>query len=136
MEILRSRRFSIALAVFVTIAAASCGTASTPSPTLAPSPTAAAATSAPALTGPAIEAIEVESETLDLLESAGVPPADPIDLARRLKGLTQVIPETMDPPAAALNLGAREIFHAGNQDTNEQFEVQATLEYVTDHAYF
>ncbi|MCI0772493.1 MAG: immune inhibitor A [Chloroflexi bacterium] len=141
MEILRTRRFSIPLAVFATIVAASCATASTPSPTLAPSPTPAAAAFAPTPTGPAIpspaiEAIEVDAETLSLLESVEVPSANPIDLARRLKGLTQDIPETLDPPAAPLYPGAREIFHAGNQDTNEQFEVQATLEYVTDHAYF
>ncbi|MFQ5921640.1 MAG: hypothetical protein ACE5M4_02250 [Anaerolineales bacterium] len=50
--------------------------------------------------------------------------------------MTQEIRESLDPPAAPLQVGAREIFHAGNQDTNEQFEVSARLQYVTDHAYF
>jgi len=141
MADLRTKHFSMALAIFATFVIAGCGTTPTPSPTAAPSPIVAAPTAAAeptdtALPLPTVEAIEVDSETLELLESEEVPSADPIDLARRLKGLTQEIPETLDPPAAPLQVGAREVFNAGNQDTNEQFKVQATLRYVTDHAYF
>jgi hypothetical protein len=130
----RMKRFPIVLAVIAAVVITSCGAAPSPSPTTAA--TAAAEPKDTAVPPPTVEAIEVESETLDLLESEEVPSADPIDLARRLKGVTQEIPETLDPPAAPLQVGAREIFHAGNQDTNEQFDVSATLQYVTDHAYF
>jgi len=134
------KRSPIVLAVIAAAILAGCSTAPTPSPTAAPAPTTAATAAAEptdtAIPSPTIEAIEVDSETLELLESEKVPSADPIDLARRLKGLTQEIPETLEPPAAPLQVGAREVFNAGNQDTNEQFEVQATLQYVTDHAYF
>jgi len=70
------------------------------------------------------------------LESVEVPVADPIDLARRLNGLSIEVPATLDPPSAPLQVGAQQVFHAGNQDTNDQFDVDATLEYATDHAYF
>ncbi len=131
--------------LLTSIAALIIGGCSTSTPTAAPAPTTAAptaaATAAPeptdtAVPSPTVEVIEVESETLETLESEEVPSADPIDMARRLKGVTQEIPEFLDPPAAPLQVGAREVFHAGNVETNEQFDVNATLQYVTDHAYF
>jgi hypothetical protein len=139
-ENLRMKHCLIVLTVIAPSIISGRSTAATPSPTAAPAPT-AAATAAPEPTdtvvpSPTVKVIEVESETLETLESEEVPFADPIDLARRLKGVTQEIPEFLDPPTAPLQVGAREVFHAGNQDTNEQFDVNATLQYVTDHAYF
>ena len=134
------KHLPLILPIIFAVTVSACGPAPTPSQTTVPAPatvaTAAAEPRDTVVPPPTVEAIEVESETLDLLESEEVPFADPTDLARRLKGVTQEIPETLDPPAAPLQVGAREIFNAGNQDTNEQFEVSATLQYLTDHAYF
>jgi immune inhibitor A len=136
----RMKRFPIVMTAIAALIIGSCQTAASPTTTRAPVPT-SAATAAPiptdaAIPSPTVESIEIESETLDTLESEEVPSANPIDLARRLKGVTGEIPEFLDPPAAPLQVGAREVFQAGNQDTNEQFDVNATLQYVTDHAYF
>ncbi|MCZ6529525.1 MAG: immune inhibitor A [Chloroflexi bacterium] len=134
------KHLPLILPIIFAVTVSACGPAPTPSQTTVPAPTTVATAAAEprdtAVPPPTVEAIEVESETLDLLESEEVPFADSTDLARRLKGVTQEIPETLDPPAAPLQVGAREIFNAGNQDTNEQFEVSATLQYLTDHAYF
>jgi hypothetical protein len=139
------KRIPILLTSIAAMIISGCSTAAPPTPTAASAPTtappttAATAASEPtdtAIPQPTVEVIEVESESLDTLESEEVPSADPIDLARRLKGVTEEIPEFLDPPAAPLQVGAREVFHARNLDTNEQFEVNATLQYVTDHAYF
>ncbi len=134
------KHFPIVLTIIAALIIGGCTTSSTLSPTAEPAPT-AAATAAPKATdtaapSPTVESIEIESETLDTLESEEIPSADPIDLARRLNGLTGEIPEALDPPAAPFQVGAREVFHAGDQDTNEQFDVNATLQYATDHSYF
>ncbi len=139
-ETQRMKHSPIVLTIIAALIIGGCTTSSTPSPNAEPAPT-AAATVAPeatdtAVPSPTVEIIEIDSETLNTLESEEVPSADPIDLARRLKGVTEEIPEFLDPPAAPFQVGARDVFHAGNQDTNEQFDVNATLQYVTDHAYF
>lgn len=137
-------RIPIALTIIAAATILGCNLAQVPTPTAAtapdtanPAPTAKSkATPEPTFPPPTVEVIEIDSETLETLESEEVPSADPIDLARRLNGLTQEIPESLDPPAAPLQVGARQVFHAGNQDTDEQFDVNATLQYATDHAYF
>ena len=112
-------------------------------PTTAPAPRTAtpAPTSAELLEptestilSPTVEVIG--SDTLFALESAAVPIADPIDLARRLNGLSIEVPDTLDPPSTPLQVGAHQVLHASNVDTNDQFDVNATLQYATDHAYF
>lgn len=74
-------------------------------------------------------------ETLLTLENMVVPINDPRDLARRLEGKLN-IPETVPAPSVPLTVGAKRTFFAANVDTNANFEVQATLQYVTDHLYF
>ena len=140
MEKLKMNRFPLVLAVLAIATISACGSSSTPTPTAAPAPT-SAPTSAPQATdtafpSPTVEVVEIDSETLDTLDSEEIPNADLIELARRLGGVTDEIPEMLDPPSAPLQVGARQLFHASNQDTNEQFDVNATLRYVTDHAYF
>jgi hypothetical protein len=134
------KRYSFVLAAVATMIVSSCSSAPSPTLSAAPAqtsiPTVAPEPTDTAIPIPTVEVITVDSETLELLESEEVPSADPIDLARRLNGLTQEIPESLEPPTAPLQVGAREVFHAGDQDTNEQFEVPATLQYVTDHSYF
>jgi len=95
-----------------------------PSP-LPPTPKPTAATSAPGLSW----------DTLETLRNTIVPINDPADLARRLEGKGN-IPATLAAPPAPLKVGDRQTFWVSNTDTNEYFQVKATLQYVTDHAYF
>ncbi len=94
-----------------------------PTPTDTPDPT------------PTMTPIPVDAETRKTLEEVQVQPADPIELAYRLGGVQEEIPPTLDPPAAPPKLGDQDTFWVTN-DRNESFEVNATLQYVTDHGYF
>jgi len=58
-----------------------------------------------------------------------------LELAQRLQGQTNVA-TTVQPPAAPLQLGARQEFWVLNTDDNQHRQVQATLGYITDHVYF
>lgn len=78
--------------------------------------------------------ILVETETLQTLENTFIPINDPIALGHRLLGLTDLSP-TEAPPASFYAVGAHEAFWVGNGDM-DNFQVDATLQYVTDHAYF
>ena len=73
--------------------------------------------------------------TLRTLSDTIAPINDPADIARRLQGKTD-IPPTLEPPDYLPAIGDRELFWATNTDTNENFQVSATLSYITDHAYF
>ncbi len=77
----------------------------------------------------------VPTDTLEALESTIVPVNDLRELAMRLTGLTD-IPETLPPPEEPFQVGDQQTFWATNIDNNQNFRVDATLEYVTDHAYF
>ena len=74
-------------------------------------------------------------ENLERLEAVIVPLNDPHDLAFRLEGKVNV-PKTVEGPSEPLKVGAKETFWALNDDTRNQFQVEATLKYVTDHLYF
>lgn len=74
-------------------------------------------------------------ETVKILEDTIVPVNNLLDLARRLEGKHNV-PETMAPPAAYYQTGAQSSFWVTNVDTNSNFQIKATLEYVTEHVYF
>jgi immune inhibitor A len=76
----------------------------------------------------------VPTETLYTLENTFIPINDPIDLADRLLNLDNISP-TVAPPESPYVIGAKETFWAGNDD-DENFPVQATLRFITDHAYF
>ncbi len=81
------------------------------------------------------EGFIVPTEALETLERTVIPESDLRDLARRLLGKDD-IPETLDPPAAALEIGERQLFWASNLDTAENFQVDAVLRYRTPHVYF
>lgn len=72
-------------------------------------------------------------DMLALLDETIVPENDPEELARRLKGIDS-IPELI--PARSYELGEAESFWVSNMDSDENFQVTATLEAITDHAYF
>jgi len=74
-------------------------------------------------------------ETLNTLSQAEAPINDKADLARRLEGKTD-IPHTLEPPASPLQIGDRKTFTISDTETNENFDVHATLRFITDHSYF
>ncbi|MGE5220886.1 MAG: hypothetical protein ACM3PY_00520 [Omnitrophica WOR_2 bacterium] len=77
----------------------------------------------------------VPTDTLRLLENSDVPIADPLSLASRLQD-KQNIPLTLTPPPAPLQAGDQQKFWASNTETNHNFQVDATLQYITPHLYF
>jgi immune inhibitor A len=76
----------------------------------------------------------VTTDTLHTLENTIIPINDPIELAHRLLHLDNLSP-TEAPPTSNYSVGAQQTFWVGNGEV-ENFRVQATLHYVTDHAYF
>lgn len=78
---------------------------------------------------------EVSTDTLRVLEDTIVPVNDLADLAKRFLGIED-IPATVSPPEQPYQIGDQSTFWVSNTDTNENFKVDATLQYVTDHAYF
>ena len=78
---------------------------------------------------------DVPTDTLEELKITIVPENDPIELACRLKGECN-IPETMTPPPGPRQAGEQDTFWVANVDSNENFKVDATLQYVTPHVYF
>jgi immune inhibitor A len=76
------------------------------------------------------------AETERLLETTEVPVRDLHDLAIRLLGLPPDTPRTVNPDGSPdYDVGTRRVFRASNQDTDEQFDVYAILEYKTEHVY-
>jgi immune inhibitor A len=73
--------------------------------------------------------------TEELLKSTVVPANDPYELACRLQGLCNV-PETLPAPSKAYQVGDRREFWIENSDTSRNFQVGATLRYITPHSYF
>ena len=76
---------------------------------------------------------QISSDTLDTLRNTIVPVNDLRELACRFYGKCS-IPETY--PSGPFQVGDSQTFWATNTDNNENFQVDATLEYLTDHAYF
>ncbi len=78
---------------------------------------------------------QVSTETLEILERTVVPANDPRQLACRLKGKCN-ISETLPAPAREPAVGDSTSFWVSNVDTNENFQVEATLRYTTPHVFF
>lgn len=76
----------------------------------------------------------VPTDTLYILENTFIPIKDPIKLARQLLNLDDISP-TVAPPKSFYEIGVRQSFWAGSGDT-ENYRIQATLRYVTEHVYF
>jgi immune inhibitor A len=90
-------------------------------------------TSTPDISG-TLAPVVVVTSTIQTLENTYIPINDPIDLAHRLLGLDNLSP-TVDPPANYFTVGAKQSFWVGNNE-NTNTKVTATLQVVTDHAYF
>ena len=90
---------------------------------------------------PGTPSLEVQSggtlsETFDTLTSAQTPINDPLDLALRLEGKSDIPLTIPAPPGGAFQLGAQRDFWITNTDTNVSSQITATLRYVTPHLYF
>ncbi|MBT3389365.1 MAG: hypothetical protein HN413_03060 [Chloroflexi bacterium] len=73
-------------------------------------------------------------ETLQTLEEAVVPVNDMLELAERLGGQENVPLTVAAPPQ--YQIGEQDVMWLTNVDTNESFQVDVTLQYVTEHVYF
>ena len=91
--------------------------------------------STPGSAGLALTVPGVFTETQAAFEGAIVPINDPLELAQRFEGKTNLV-TTVQPPAAPLQLGARQEFWVLNTDVNQFRQAQATLRHITDHVYF
>ncbi len=75
----------------------------------------------------------IQTETLKTLQESIVQVNDPIELACRL-GKKCNIPETL--PSGPYQAGEKKSFWVTNSGNAKSFQIQATLRYVTEHAYF
>jgi hypothetical protein len=89
----------------------------------------------PTVVVPRLPVESVPLDTRTLLENTDVPINDPPGLACRLQDKCN-IPPTLEPPPAPREAGTTDKFWVTNVDTNESFQVDATLRYVTPHVYF
>jgi immune inhibitor A len=81
---------------------------------------------------------EIPLDTLQILENTIVPANYLPEIACRLEGKCD-IPVTLETGTIPRTVGETDVFWAISMNpdgTDEHFEVNATLEYVTDHAYF
>jgi hypothetical protein len=75
-------------------------------------------------------------ETETLLEETVIPVRDLHDLAIRLRGLRPDTARTTNQGSSPnYEVGTQRLFHASNVDTEEQFDLYATLEHKTAHVY-
>ncbi len=74
-------------------------------------------------------------ETWQTLENADVPQNNLRDLAERLQGQKN-IPETLPAPTVPLKVGDDQTFWVSNADSNQTFQVDTSLKFITSHVYF
>ncbi|MBN2470390.1 MAG: hypothetical protein JXN59_06680, partial [Anaerolineae bacterium] len=72
--------------------------------------------------------------TLAEVEGVTLPARDPLALAQRLNGV-DYIPAPPDSPVRAWAVGDSATFWADNLETDEKFQVEATLQLITGAAY-
>ncbi len=77
----------------------------------------------------------ISTETIKTLDQSIVPENDVYELACRLQGKCN-IPTTLPAPAVPLTVGTTQKFWLINADTNENFQIDATLLYITPLTYF
>ena len=77
----------------------------------------------------------ISSETIELLSQSVVPENDVYELSCRLQGKCKVSP-TLISPAAPLTVGTIKKFWLLNGNTNQNFQINAELLYVTPLTYF
>lgn len=77
---------------------------------------------------------ERTKDTLTTLREEIVPINDPIDLAQRLNGKRN-IPETFPDLDSPYSIGDEKDFWISNVDTNENFQISATMRYLGENVY-
>lgn len=77
----------------------------------------------------------ISTETIQTLLQSTVPENDVYELACRLQDKCNVS-KTLPAPAMPLTVGATQKFWLINADTNENFQIDATLLYITPLTYF
>ncbi|RJP50678.1 MAG: hypothetical protein C4586_05540 [Anaerolineaceae bacterium] len=77
----------------------------------------------------------ISTETIQTLLQSTVPENDVYELACRLQDKCNV-PKTLPAPAMPLTVGTTQKFWLINADTNENFQMDATLLYITPLTYF
>ena len=80
-------------------------------------------------------AMQTGNEVLSIIRESVPPENDLYDLAKRLEGKIN-IPEVIESQAAIYDLGSEQEFWVSNIVTNENYRINAKLQYITDHAYF
>ncbi|HEY3311688.1 MAG TPA: hypothetical protein VGK00_08630 [Anaerolineales bacterium] len=75
----------------------------------------------------------IPTDTVKTLEENIVPANDPLELACRLKDKCNIPTEL---PSGPYKTGDKLSFWLTNTDSAASFQIQATLKYVTEHAYF
>lgn len=103
-----------------------------PTPDTSPSPTEIMQPTEPTATE--LTVMERAYETLLTLQQEIVPINDPIDLGERLGGISD-IPETLPDLNAPYDVGDTQDFWVTNVDSNRNFKVTTTLQYLGDHVY-
>ena len=83
----------------------------------------------------AVPPAEDLADTLNTLNEAIIPINDPIELAERLGGKSN-IPRTITDPLAPYQIGDRKAFWVTNVDEHKNFRVHATVRYVGENSYF
>jgi len=78
---------------------------------------------------------ETVLDMLAVLKSTNVPENDIYDLSCRLRRMCN-LPRTVPSNSINRQVGEKQSFWVTNLDTNKNFQVDATLQYVTPHAYF
>ncbi len=81
------------------------------------------------------EGLQTAGEMLTMLEEMTVPENDPVELAMRL-GEVAFVPETAPDPDAPYQLGAHKVFWVSDTATDENFQVDMVLRFISDHIYF
>lgn len=77
----------------------------------------------------------LSQETLFVFQNSNVPLFDPFDLSSRLNGQYD-LPRQLDGLPVQYQPGDQKSFWVTDNDSNENFQVQATLQYETEHVYF
>ena len=78
---------------------------------------------------------DLSQETLFVFQNSNVPLFDPFDLSSRLNGQYD-LPRQLDGLPVQYQVGDQKSFWVTDNDSNENFQVQATLQYETEHVYF
>lgn len=74
-------------------------------------------------------------DTLNTLQAEIVPVSDLLDIARRLEG-KNITSNKIPDPLAPYQVDAKKSFWVLDTDSEKTFQIETTLQYLTDHAYF